>query len=614
MFSVFIIIGIVVLVTIAGGLTSIVTYTAGDDFLIRGKKQETLAIGTRLKPGDEIISGENSQAILQLSDSYMIELLQNSKLFLVNIKSDGILARLDSGTTIIKSAYGKKSTMFRIATLNAYIEPMGTRFLVGIDDTTTNVAVYEGKVKIVRIGSGDSFVLSAGESVEISSSLTGKSNSMTEEIKELFKENGNFVFIPDAASASWLSIHAELEALVLKIDNRSFFFHRDINIALIAGEYDFSLEKEGFDAYSKSIGLKPGEYLELKISLPDKRKPVWEKKVLYRYKNADNPDKNNIFDICISGDYAIAVTQTGLIGFDKSGKILWENIYGSEKRTIFYSFPLILNNKLFISANYKIVIADIRSGASKIIDAPGIVPIGYRMVASGDAIYIPFPEGIYLLDPRTDTIDYDPVVKAENPLTPCIAENKIYLVSSISPGVKVYTMAGKLVSETLIENPCVCAPVYDDSCIYTGDTAGNLYKFSGDLGLLAKIKLSGSIDSIVTGEGGFIYAFTGNGKLYALSRNNCTIVSVMDVDSTVKPDIYFYKSPAIIKGKLYIGTDEGKLLIIDATYNAVEEEVDFSTSGTSCPFVAFGEAFLAGTIDGEIVQINKIYKMIPDEK
>ena len=72
------------------------------------------------------------------------------------------------------------------------------------------------------------------------------------------------------------------------------------------------------------------------------------------------------------------------------------------------------------------------------------------------------------------------------------------------------------------------------------------------------------------------------------------------VDKIADTASYIYKSPLIKQKKLFFGTEQGNIMIIDLINNSIEKNLKIVNSASSCSLSLFNENIISGHKDGEI--------------
>lgn len=132
-------------------------------WLVREAKREPLALGTQLRNGDRIESGQGARVLLRLADGSMVKLGENARFTLEGLarKRQGALLTATLGvlqgafrftTTAIYNFRGARDVQVRFTTVTVGIR--GTDLWGKSTDLRDIVALIEGKVTLTRAGEG----------------------------------------------------------------------------------------------------------------------------------------------------------------------------------------------------------------------------------------------------------------------------------------------------------------------------------------------------------------------------------------------------------------------------------------------------------------------------
>ena len=135
------------------GLVSLVTFHIGDVKIIgAGLPSRGATIGDVLCENDTITTGKESEAVIQMGDDIIVNILSDSRVTFVSmVKSADIELKLESGKILNKLGKLKAQREFRIMTKTATASVRGTTFLVFYEKNSATVAVGEGAVEVKKI-------------------------------------------------------------------------------------------------------------------------------------------------------------------------------------------------------------------------------------------------------------------------------------------------------------------------------------------------------------------------------------------------------------------------------------------------------------------------------
>lgn len=137
---------------------------------VRGK-QTSLYEGLPLHPGERIVLGAGTSVDLRWRHESTTITLSDSADAIIATPDEHERLRLDRGTVVAEIAHQEPGQRFIIATPQAQITVIGTRFVVHTTDDRTEVDVEQGRVRVatlagdkpVEIGAGERAVRIAGQ-------------------------------------------------------------------------------------------------------------------------------------------------------------------------------------------------------------------------------------------------------------------------------------------------------------------------------------------------------------------------------------------------------------------------------------------------------------------
>jgi len=134
-------------------MVSLVTFHIGDVKIIgAGLPARGATIGDVLCENDTITTGKESEAVIQMGDDVIVNILSDSRVTFVSmVKSANIELKLESGKLLNKLGKLKAQREFRILTKTANASVRGTTFLVFYENNAATVAVGEGAVEVKKI-------------------------------------------------------------------------------------------------------------------------------------------------------------------------------------------------------------------------------------------------------------------------------------------------------------------------------------------------------------------------------------------------------------------------------------------------------------------------------
>ncbi len=149
-------------------------------------------------------------------------------------------------------------------------------------------------------------------------------------------------------------------------------------------------------------------------------------------------------------------------------------------------------------------------------------------------------------------------------------------------------------------------PFIPDNHIYIGDSYGSLYKYSFEGELLGKLDLGVGVTSRLSGNNYLLSVLADNGILYLIDLKNLTLINQIIIDEIVDTGLYIYKSPLLHDDKIFIGTDDGEMIIINIEEAVLEERIKISDSSIGTTIFSNSDVFFISSIEGEIFRLEKV--------
>jgi outer membrane protein assembly factor BamB len=614
---------------------SSVTFFTDDIAAIRNGKRTSLGLQATIETGDRIITGRNSFSSESTDIATQPEndkspqrdyfsfcdlLLGDHSIVNIGEKTECIFSLLSDKETKIELMTGRivarvekkaPGSLFAITTDNITITVHGTIFMVERSpDATTMVSVYRGEVNIDYpgadkmkheiVGEGDSFSINKGKSEK-----SKLSDPVKAYLQKLVKKKVKNL---DSSVKTILSVKPETVSVT--IDNMDAFTIKEkAGLLLEPGKHVIEFGKTGFKPQKITIDPKAGEEFTKNIILEQDEQLAreWTWRKIYTYKNTENSALNGILGFSGNSDYAVAYTQESIFCINGNGELVWEKRYGESVKTLFDSPPIVSGNKVYASSlNKQVIVLDGKTGKElERKDTRGSINYNYTMVRNKNAIYIPFPDGIYAFDETGNTLSPNPLFPFNSPTTPVLFENGIFVSSFLSREVVRFDGNGKREWTFMTDDRGYSSLLLADKNLFVGDKSGIVYSLSLKGELRKKISLPGGITSNLVRSGDNLLCLADNGTLYQMRIDDLSITASYPVDSTPDVSGYIRKFPLVQSNTAFIGSEKGTLLIIDLVHNRIEKELPISVSPVSCAVHPLRDFYLMATEDGEIFLIER---------
>lgn len=520
----------------------------GEVFRIKKGYYSNLVDNIDIDEKDIIKTGENSRCEIQIGESISILLYQKSMLDFKKFSSLGnkININLISGKTLINVEKESLKKQFFVETDHIAAQIIGTKFIIETDrNKSTFLAVKEGEVQAV--------IKNPPKDIEYNFMI--KSGESIKIGKDKFDKS--------------------------RIDSKY--------------ESDFSYKFNVPILIEEDKRNKKGDI-------------TWGFKKIYNFNYPEDNTKNKILSFVPYKDYIITLTEVSIMCFDKKNKLIWQNVYGREKKLFFMSEPIVRNNKIYLTTiNNKFLILDLKTGnLIKKFNTPGNVTFGNKMIYLNNNFYIPYRNGIYRLSEKSPSLEKEPYITFQNPSTPIFNNDNFYIYSFVDPIISCFDKYGSKQWDYTLENVILTEPLFYDNSIYIFDVSGNLYKLSLEGGLLNRVKLPFGNISVSKLSNESVFTLGNDGSFYKIDLKTNSYNQICKVDEDPLISSYIYKKPVIDKNNIFIGSQKGEVIIYSINRNIIKSKLNISDYPISASIVLFADNYYVGSNNGEIWQIKFI--------
>lgn len=530
-------------------------------------KQKSLLTFSK-KPENETISGikttKDADCEINLGNKAELSIKNSTEVnFITNIPGKTKIA-LEYGEVAFKVNKLKDKETFRILTQFSEVSVVGTEFsVVHKHDDHTLVSVTEGKVKVtpfIKKAAQKEFFIIAGESLLISKQHVEKRpdrNTINEK-----NEEGN-----------------ESQT---RIDN--------------------TLRNKKPDTINESSDKK------LTDTTKEVLKNTWEAETILALSNIPDTMNKSIKSITIAGRGPVVLTTNSLLLLNSRYEIDRQINYDKTNELYFLSRPLLLNNTIYLSSvNKKLVIIDYHSGKQlHSLDTAGSLVFGDNPVVHKNRILLSFSDGIFTYDPAAKTISNTPIIPVNSPNSPLIVNNTLYISSYIDN--KVYAFGRNMTKkwELTIQARSYNSPVRIANHIYQSDIAGTIYKITNEGTIAATATLPAELTSELITYRKDIIIQANDGYIYSLNSKTMNYTRLFKADDTPDKDLNLYKSATIHGNSLFIGNNEGDVIIYNLLDNKQQAKIKVSDSAitTSVERIETTNDYICGTQSGELILIK----------
>ena len=513
----------------------------------------------------------------------------------------------------------EKKSKFRVTVNDININVIGTQFLVHfISDESTLIAALTGKIEISskRNDQLNKFTLNENSMLYIENDkITEK--SLSPDLLKYFEEIQNINKVDLNNYSTFKIINKESNIDLFLNQKIMLNFNKNLEFILSEGKYLLELKHDGMLIYQEELNIISGEKLIKEIIidqniLANKKEKndlslQWKSKNIYQVKNNDESSKNKILGFTHLQNRIIVLSQTSIICFDINGKLIWEKTYGKKRSIYFMTIPIIYQGKIFVSSlNKKLVVLDLKSGKElKVLDTPGNITFGYTILPYQNKLFLPYTNGIYILQTVDLTIQDKVFIPFDSPTRPLLYNNKIFLSSFINKQINCYNLEGKELWNFYFDNTSFNSPVFFKNAVFIADKSGIIYKISLNGKLIKKAKLPVGLISNINPGTEHLYTLANNGKIYKINYNTLQFKELFKADEKFDDYIYLFKKPVEYDNRLLIGTDKGEIIIFDLTKNIILNKLKVTNNSISTPVYQISPvSFLAGTEEGKIFLIK----------
>jgi outer membrane protein assembly factor BamB len=578
-----------------------ITLTSGNTVSSTSDGIVPLEAGDIFEGGDTIQTNKKSIVQFQDGENALFRLEAEGRLTLERISRREMVIFLENGILLAMTFHEKLDKIYEVRTPNARVR-FASVVMVRYNNKNTFVTLNEGKATVYC--SDAERDLLPGQSVTVGEDgrfTKGKNDILAPEFLRRFEHVER---VSDEKENLPVFIKTGKNDVTVVVDGETLGeFSKYVSILLPKGQHTVTLEKKGYTPYHTDISLK-----ERKIELIDdvfwqkeNDEKEWHAHTVYKYLDRDDPAESAILGFALSSDYAMAVTKNALLCFKTDGTLLWEKVFGKSRRIFFDSLPLIYLHKLYVSANDRLLVIELPSGQETIIETPGMISDGFHISLYKGKLYFPFPDGIYLFDPRTGIMDRSARYTAPGPASPLITGKGIYIASVVSNDMIFYSHDGKVSRSVVLDAPVLCPPIESGGYIIVGDSKGVIYRFNPSLEIVDSFHAGGGVQSLLAFGEHTLYVFNGNGTLQFLRLDDMTVWKDIKVDNTPDSVIYSFKRPVLVGNELFIGTDSGTMLIIDSETGRVNGRPVVADSGISCSVYRADNVLFSGTVGGDVI-------------
>lgn len=506
--------------------------------------------GDNIYENDMIITSGNSYCSVGFKEDTVIWINSSSRAVFDKAQSESTVVKLLNGVLISSVAELMDNESYSVITDELSVTVNGTVFLVEAGNGTSRVAVNKGVVDIDYFDENSEkqkIELKRSESFSISSKKTEKTQGFTVDIINSFNE------------------FEAVNSLILK------------------------------EELEENIPVQAGFISELRKS------PAEEKVYEWRIKKIYNGTGENVINISVLGSYAVSQNISSFSCFSLSGKLLWERSFSEDQTGLFDTPAVIYGNRLYAAGTRKkLVILNLDNGKEiEIIEMPGTLSKYSHITVYKNTFFLPFADGIYTLDFHDNSISESAVIKFPSPVALIKSGEHFYVSSFVSKEIAGFDNNYNELWRTGIGDRLFSIPVITDNIIVTS-WSGKIFKLDLSGNIKGEAEISEGFISAPGVYGSSVYILANSGKLIEADLDNLEVTNTFIIDKNPDPENYIYKSPAINKNILVIGSDTGKINIYNLDTDKMEKTFETGNASICSKAGFYEDTYFLGNSSGDI--------------
>ena len=464
---------------------------------------------------------------------------------------------------------------------------------------TVSVTVNFKDAQVIRnrqiIGRGGfSAIVNNGEEVNLLIRKRGYFDKELVFTAESNSENKYEVILekdPDAKEFAEIKIIAEPADAEIVIDSVSEGTGTVVKEMLSDKAYSVLVKKEGFQKkYLNIVNPKENETVEVKLL------PSIEKRI--RVSNGSLTG----YTAFSAGKIITADTYGELAAADAGGSVLWKQQTGNTPNE--RAFPVVSGNRVYFSGASEFIISDLSSGSvinSVFLEDEASHVFGRRVVLAGDEGFYPANSGLIRFSPDTGDFKESIEIPGGTRMTPTYYNGDLLVVSQKGVFFRIDPVTGNIKSQIQTEavQPVVNnVAVSDGKAFFNGrkgkvvciDLASDKVKWTNEIVPGKTLMITGDLQC----TGNALFAFSG-GRIYILSA---------ETGKRLSAPISGVASPPVASGKrLYYGTTAGLFVSADADTGKTADTININAKITASPVFSKGKVYI-GTSKGEVLVLN----------
>jgi len=602
----------------------VANFVSGDVQARKLSSWDTVETGASLEKYESVKTGVQSECELQFGRTAVVRIREKTVIELKTIAMTAAKSRialgLDRGAVLCKVRKLAKDESFRVQTDSAVCGVRGTEFLVGVSgDKTTVIAVKEGVVAILP-ASAD--VTAAEQAADEGVTAVDDMLDTLQASAPVVKDGQQIPYTPQAAANS-STILLGMGEVVQKIVEES---HNNQPVAAQTRQQTNQFIEKAASALLGGAGkpipisaqnvllMKPLDTMEIRETPQSSAAPLTpqsQKSLVTPPALPLQPIESRITassralvgSVIASGQIFVAADASGLlVATSRKGRVLWTIQTANSPNE--NSSPVVAGGNVYFTGAKEFVIAGLATGAvlsRTPLDSTSAHLFGQRVLVAPPLGLFPTRTSLRVFDPASGQPTREIEIPGGSLMTPTLADEKILTVSQSGVLLVVDATSGSI-----------------DAQISTGATQpvalsvsllGQRAFFADRKGLVVAVDLGSKemLWSTPLPAGGTAGVFqdleVSEVGVYAFARNTLFALSVAEGKPLFEPIPEVTTPPLLSGGKLYIGSAQQKLLVLDPATGKTIVTLAIGAKLTT-RLTAEGSRIIAGTDDGRIFVID----------
>lgn len=599
----------------------VATFVSGDVQAGKLTSWEAITTGAMLAKDQSVKTAAQSECELQLGKTAVVRIEEKTIVELKTFSTVGgktrIAMGLDQGSVLCKVRKLTGGESFRVQTETAIGGVRGTEFQVSVStDKTTVVAVKEGSVAVLP-ASAD--VTAAEQAADQGVSVVDDLLDKVQTAAPVVAGGQQISYTPQAAQESAAALSG-MGDVVQKMVEAS---RSNLQVSAQVLQQGDQIAAKAAAALPPAAGapsaitpqnvqlMKPLDTMEIRENPQAPAAPAQNSQAPPPAPAPPRPIESRIAAsrralvgaVLSSGQDLVAADASGmLVAAGRGGKVIWTIRTANSPNE--NSIPVVAGGNVYFSGAKEFVIARLATGAvvsRTALDSTSAHIFGQHVLVAPPLGLYPTATSVRVFDPATGQVARDIQLPGGSMMSPALADGKVLAVNQAGVFLVVDAASGNVDAQI----PTHATQPVALSVSLKGQSAF----FADRKGLVVAVDLAGrqilwSTPLPGTGSGGVFQDLevTETG-VYAFARGTLFAFSVADGKLLFDPVPGVTTPPLVSNGRLYIGSAEKKLLVLDPATGKAITSLDVGAKPTTRPS-ADGSRIIVGTDEGQILVIN----------